>query len=111
MTRPTAIVVGTGPGGATAAKALQGAFDVTMLEAGAPFTPLRRSVRSLERVRATGLLFDARETRLVFPHLRILPTDGPASRLRGRRRRDIDDLHRERLAHGRRPARDRHRSQ
>lgn len=75
MTRPTAIVVGTGPGGATAAKALQGDFDVTMLEAGAPFTPLRRSVSCLERVRATGLLFDAREARLVFPHLRILPTE------------------------------------
>jgi choline dehydrogenase-like flavoprotein len=74
MTRPTAIVVGTGAGGATVARDLQADFDVTMLEAGAPFAPMSYSIRSLERIRATGLLFDARATRLVFPHMRILPT-------------------------------------
>jgi len=34
-----AIVVGTGAGGATAAKEIQGHFDVTILEAGKEFRP------------------------------------------------------------------------
>jgi choline dehydrogenase-like flavoprotein len=75
MNRPTAIVVGTGAGGATVAKDLQGAFDVTVLEAGGAFLPFRRSLRSLERVRATGLLFDEREIQLVFPQMRVHKAD------------------------------------
>ena len=41
-----AIVVGSGAGGATAAKELQGAFDVTVLEAGGEFEPLGLSLRN-----------------------------------------------------------------
>jgi choline dehydrogenase-like flavoprotein len=71
MTRPSAIVVGSGAGGATVARELQGTFDVTILEAGGPFVPFRRSLRSLERVRAVGLLFDVREIQLAFPRMRV----------------------------------------
>jgi choline dehydrogenase-like flavoprotein len=74
MSRPTAIVVGTGAGGATVARELQGDFDVTVLEAGGAFEPFERSIRSLERVRATGLLFDVRETTLLFAPMRIRKT-------------------------------------
>ena len=47
-----AIVVGTGAGGATVAKELQGAYDVTVLEAGGPFTPFGRVVSDMKQVDA-----------------------------------------------------------
>lgn len=75
MIRPTAIVVGSGAGGATVARDLQGDFDVTVLEAGGEFLPFRRSLRSLEHVRATGLLFDEREIQFVFPQMRVRKAD------------------------------------
>jgi choline dehydrogenase-like flavoprotein len=75
VTRPSAIVVGTGAGGATAARELQGDFEVTVVEEGGAFAPLERSLRSLERVRAAGLLFDEREIQLLFPPMRIRKTD------------------------------------
>ncbi len=74
VSRPTAIVVGTGAGGATVARELQGDFDVTVLEAGGSFQPFEGKIRSLERVRATGLLLDERETSLLFPPMRIRKT-------------------------------------
>lgn len=66
-----AIVVGAGAGGATAAKELQGAFDVTVLEAGQQFRPLGYKLKTLETLKKSGLLFDMREVQLVFPHLRV----------------------------------------
>ena len=45
----TAIVVGSGAGGATVAKELQGAFDVTVLEAG-----VRTAAPSSSGARSTG---------------------------------------------------------
>ena len=65
-----AIVVGTGAGGATVAKELQGRFDVTVLEAGEEFRPFTR-VPLVESIKKTGLLFDAREIQLVFPAYRV----------------------------------------
>jgi choline dehydrogenase-like flavoprotein len=65
-----AIVVGTGAGGATVAKELQGRFDVTILEAGREFHPFTR-LSMVETVRKTGLLFDEREIQLVFPTYNI----------------------------------------
>ena len=65
-----AIVVGTGAGGATAAKELQGCFDVTVLEAGKDFQPFDR-LALVERTRRAGLLFDEREIQLVFPTYRV----------------------------------------
>jgi len=68
---PKAIVVGTGAGGAAAARELQGPCNVTILEAGRRFRPLSLSVRWMERLRNTGLLFDERVIRLVFPPMRV----------------------------------------
>lgn len=69
-----AIVVGSGAGGATAAKALQGNFAVTVLEAGQEFHPLAQELSTLERLKQTGLLFDEREIQLLFPTMRIRKT-------------------------------------
>jgi len=66
-----AIVVGTGAGGATAAKELQGAFDVTILEAGGDFRPFSRDLAALARLRTTGLFLDERLIRLLFPAMRV----------------------------------------
>ena len=65
-----AIVVGTGAGGATVAKELQGRFDVTILEAGKEFHPFTQ-LSMVETIRKTGLLFDEREIQLVFPTYKI----------------------------------------
>lgn len=62
-----AIVVGSGAGGATVAKELQGAYDVTVLEAGRQFKPLGLDLGLLETLRQLGLFFDEREIRAVMP--------------------------------------------
>ncbi len=69
-----ALVIGSGAGGATAAKELQGAFDVTVLEAGGEFNPLPLSLKALERLRSTHLLFDERITHFAFPNMQIRKT-------------------------------------
>ena len=66
-----AIVVGSGAGGAAVASKLQGVFDVTILEAGREFERLTMQVAVMERLKRTGLLFDARTARLIFPHMRV----------------------------------------
>ncbi len=68
------IVVGSGAGGATAAKELQGKFAVTVLEAGKAFQPLSSSLYLLEKFKKTGLFFDEREIQLLFPMMRIRKT-------------------------------------
>jgi ferredoxin len=70
-TVPRAIVVGSGAGGAAAALELQGAYRVTILEAGGEFRPLSLSMRWMETLRRWGLLFDERLIQLVFPSMRI----------------------------------------
>jgi choline dehydrogenase-like flavoprotein len=65
--RPRAVVVGSGAGGATAARELQGPFDVTLLEAGGPFRPLSFDLRTIERLKRSRLLFDPRLIRVPFP--------------------------------------------
>jgi choline dehydrogenase-like flavoprotein len=62
-----AIVVGSGAGGAAAAKELQGHYDVTVLESGGAFKPFGMGLEPLETLRRLGLFFDEREIRLVFP--------------------------------------------
>jgi ferredoxin len=72
-----AIVVGSGAGGAAVARELQGAYQVTILEAGGSFQPLSLPFRTMERLRDWGLLFDAREIGLVFPSMKVRKaTDG-----------------------------------
>jgi len=73
-TLPRAIVVGSGAGGAAAARELQGAYQVTILEAGGAFRPLGLSTAWMERLRSGGLLFSHRVTGLVFPPMRTRST-------------------------------------
>jgi choline dehydrogenase-like flavoprotein len=69
-----AIVVGSGAGGATAAKELQGRFDVTVLEAGGAFRPFGLGLPAIERMKKAGLLFDERELPLIFPTIQVRKT-------------------------------------
>lgn len=69
-----AIVVGSGAGGATVAKELQGKFDVTVLEAGKEFHPFSLELPLIEAAKKTGLLLDEREMSLFFPALQIRKT-------------------------------------
>ncbi len=67
----TAIVIGTGAGGAMAAKELQGHFQVTVLEAGAEFQPISANVDNLARFRKTGVFINERMISRVFPAMQI----------------------------------------
>ncbi len=69
-----AIVIGSGAAGATVAKELQEKFDVTVLEAGKPFRPFPYSLTLLESLRKSGLFFDEREIRWLFPAMQIRKT-------------------------------------
>lgn len=69
-----AVVIGSGAGGATVAKELQGSFDVTILEAGGPFKPFPFNLRMIEALKPTGLLFDEREIGLLFPSMKVRKT-------------------------------------
>jgi choline dehydrogenase-like flavoprotein len=71
---PRAIVVGSGAGGAAAARELQGTFQVTVLEAGRKFRPLSLSMTWMERFRNWGLLFTERVISVVFPPMRVRRT-------------------------------------
>lgn len=67
-----AIVVGSGAGGATAARelAIKG-FEVTLLEAGQTFNPLTHHVSWLSPLRGTILLKDETSIKHVFPHYQV----------------------------------------
>ena len=65
-----AIVVGSGAGGAAVARALQGDFKVTILEAGREFRGFTR-LPLAERLKRLGLLVDAREIQLLFPAMNV----------------------------------------
>ena len=68
-----AIVVGTGAGGATAARELASkGFEVLMLEAGQPFSPLTHKVSWLSPLRDTPLLRNENSIRRIFPHYQTL---------------------------------------
>ncbi|MCX6560906.1 MAG: GMC family oxidoreductase N-terminal domain-containing protein [Candidatus Aminicenantes bacterium] len=67
----TAIVVGSGAGGAAAARELQGRFNVTILEAGPEFRPFGWSLRIPTAAKRARLLFDVREISLLFPAMKI----------------------------------------
>lgn len=66
-----AVVVGSGAGGAVVARQLQGAFDVTVLEAGSHFRPFERDLGRIERLRSSRLFFDERLIRLLFPPMHV----------------------------------------
>jgi choline dehydrogenase-like flavoprotein len=73
-----AIVVGTGAGGAAAARALAGGMDVTVLEAGPEFRRFGGDLGRIERLRITRLLVDPRMIRLLFPAMHIDMVDSGA---------------------------------
>jgi choline dehydrogenase-like flavoprotein len=64
-----AIVVGTGAGGATAARELASkGIEVLMLEAGHPFNPLTHRITWLSSLRGTLLLRNENSIKPIFPH-------------------------------------------
>ena len=67
----TAVVIGTGAGGGMMAKELQGKYQVTILEAGGDFKPLSLPINQLARFRHSGLFFDERLIRLLFPNMLV----------------------------------------
>ncbi|HQT92491.1 MAG TPA: GMC family oxidoreductase N-terminal domain-containing protein, partial [Candidatus Kryptobacter bacterium] len=71
-----AIVVGSGAGGATVAKELQGKFEVTILEEGKPFRPFTFDLSFVGRMKRSGLLFDERLIRLLYPAMKIRKSGG-----------------------------------
>jgi choline dehydrogenase-like flavoprotein len=77
------IVVGSGAGGAAAAKKLQGKFQVTVLEAGREFKPFSFNLSVLEKLKKTGLFFDEREIQLLFPSMRVHKTEDRMAMVRG----------------------------
>jgi choline dehydrogenase-like flavoprotein len=79
-----AIVVGTGAGGATAAKELQGKFNVTILEEGGEFRPFSTNLSLIERAKRAGLLRDERWIRLLFPAMNVSRTRERMSLVRGK---------------------------
>lgn len=68
------IVIGSGAGGAMAAKMLSEQFDVTVLEAGGKFHPLSLPIDKLSMLRPTGMYFDERMISLIMPNMRIAKT-------------------------------------
>lgn len=67
-----AIVVGSGAGGATAARCLaENGYEVLILEAGKPFSPLTHKVSWLSGLRGSFLLKDENSIKHVFPHYAV----------------------------------------
>lgn len=69
-----ALIIGSGAGGAMAAKMLVPDFDVTVLEAGGAFHPLALPLNALSALRPTGLYFDERLISVIMPNMRIAKT-------------------------------------
>ena len=74
MDKKTAVVIGTGAGGATIANELQGKYQVTILEKGKEFKPFSYSVDKLAKVRKSGAFFDERLIRFLLPNMLVEKT-------------------------------------
>ncbi len=79
----SAIVVGTGAGGATVAKELQGHFNVTVLEAGREFNPFSTDLSRVCRMKRFGLLFDEREISFLFRSMKVTRTSESMALVKG----------------------------
>ena len=66
-----AVVVGSGAGGAVAARELQGRFQVTIVEAGSRYRRATVSLPAMAALKRTGLLFGGRAFRLGYPAMRL----------------------------------------
>jgi choline dehydrogenase-like flavoprotein len=71
---PRAVVVGSGAGGATVARELQGRFQVIILEAGGVFKPFAMNLSLLESMRATRIFLTEKMIQALFPAYRIAKT-------------------------------------
>ena len=69
--RKKVIVIGSGAGGAVAAKKLADRYDVTILEAGKTFHPLSVPIDTFAKLRPTGMFFDERMIRLLLPSMQV----------------------------------------
>jgi choline dehydrogenase-like flavoprotein len=69
------IVIGSGAGGATIAKELQGKFNVTIIEEGMDFKPFAYNLEIFANLRKTGMLFDEKFIQIPFPVMRIRKTE------------------------------------
>ncbi len=79
-----AIVVGSGAGGATAARELQGrGLDVTLLEAGSPFKPFTRRIGWATGASRMGLLGSERTITRFFPPMRTVRASDELVLVRG----------------------------
>lgn len=79
-----AIVVGTGAGGATAARKLASAgFEVIILEAGKEFKPFRQLLRVAAPLRRFGLLGNERNFTRLFPPMDIMRSANDLILVRG----------------------------
>lgn len=74
LNKKTAIVIGTGAGGAVMARRLQGRYQVTILEAGGDFRPFSLNVKNLASLRKTGLFLDERMIRPLLPSMTVEKT-------------------------------------
>ncbi|HTO94416.1 MAG TPA: GMC family oxidoreductase N-terminal domain-containing protein [Bacteroidota bacterium] len=79
-----AVIVGSGAGGATAARELQGAYDVTVLEEGGEFRPFSTNLSRLEILKRLGLLRDVREIGLLFRPMKTRKTRDHSVMVNGR---------------------------
>ena len=79
-----AIVVGSGAGGAVAARELaKNGFEVTILEAGKSFSPLTHKVSWFNCFRGRWLLKDERAIKRVFPHYDVMRASHDLAVFRG----------------------------
>ena len=79
-----AIVVGSGAGGAVAARELvQNGFEVTILEAGKPFSPLTHKVSWFSSLRGSWLLKDENSIKRIFPHYEVTRSSQDLTIFRG----------------------------
>ena len=73
--KKTAIVIGTGAGGAVVANELQGEYDVTILEAGSDFKSFSGSLQKLASLRATGIYRDLSQIHAVVPNMIVYKSE------------------------------------
>ncbi len=105
-----AIVVGTGAGGATVARSLAGAFDVTVVEAGSEFRRFEGGIGPIERLRSSRLLLRPQDDPpALSPHARHHGLRRHGARARGRHRWHHHSGDRQRASLRRGSARARHR--
>ena len=74
LNKKTAIVIGTGAGGAVAALRLQEKYQVTILEAGGDFRPFSLNIKNLSSLRKTGLFLDERMIHPLLPSMVVEKT-------------------------------------